>query len=99
LDERAAYLLFALILGPGLMSLILGSAIQWRLLFLIPFPILAALGISSLLGLLKRTTEGSRDSFYATLVAPLSQSLCIAALLLVFLDQVVRSLIVIAFVS
>lgn len=95
LNERAAYMLFALILGPGLMSLILGSGIQWRLLFLIPFPILAALGISSLLELLKRTTKGRRGSFYAALLTPLSQSLCIAALLLIFLDQVLRSLIVI----
>jgi hypothetical protein len=99
LDERAAYLLFALILGPGLMSLILGSAIQWRLLFLIPFPILAALGISALLGLLKRTVGGTLDSFQSALLTYLSQSLCIVALLLVFLDQVVRSLIVIAVIS
>jgi hypothetical protein len=92
-ESRAIFVSW--ILGPSLLFLFLGSEIQWRLLYLIPYNILAAMGVVTLFGLLERAIPISRSCRNLVMVRVVE--LCfIVLLMLLFLNNAARSMALIA---
>jgi len=94
--EKETRVLFdSWVLGPALLFLFLGPQIQWRLLFLIPYNILGALGVVTLLGLLEKLIPvgRARVDFLILRAAELS---FVMFLILLFLNNAVRSMTLIA---
>jgi hypothetical protein len=83
------------ILGPSLLFLFLGSEIQWRLLYLIPYNILAAIGVVTLFGLLERAIPISRSRRNLMMVRVVELGF-VVLLMLLFLNNAARSMALIA---
>ena len=82
-------LLGSWVLGPSAMALFFGTAIQWRLLFVIPYGVFAALGLSACLNVLgTRISETSRMERVLVEIARWGLFVCVV---LLFLDNVIRS--------
>ena len=79
------------ILGPSLLFLFLGSEIQWRLLYLIPYNILAAIGVVTLFGLLERAIPISRSRRNLMMVRVVELGF-VVLLMLLFLNNAARSM-------
>ena len=93
---RETRLLFeSWILGPSLLILFLAPEIQWRLLFLIPYNILAALGVVTLLRLLERLTPIGRSHTDLLMLRAVELGL-VTFLVFLFLNNAVRSMTFIA---
>ena len=84
------------ILGPSLLILFLGPEIQWRLLFLIPYHILAVLGVTTLMGVLRRLISAPDQSRAHSLIVKAVQVGFVTFLVLLFLNNALRSMVLIA---
>jgi hypothetical protein len=83
------------ILGPSVLFLFLGSEIQWRLLYLIPYNILAAIGVTVLFGFLERAVPISRSRRDLIMVRAVELAFAVLIMLL-FLNNAARSMTLIA---
>jgi hypothetical protein len=95
MGKEARVLLESWILGPSLLILFLSPEIQWRLLFLIPYYILAVLGVTTLMGVLRRLVS-TRDQSRAHSIIMVVQVLFVTFLVLLFLNNALRSMVLIA---
>jgi hypothetical protein len=83
----------AWILGPSVLVLLLSPEIQWRLLFLIPYHILAAMGVVALTGGLGRLVRNRSQSPLDSRMVTAVQALFIAFLVLLFFNSALRSMV------
>jgi uncharacterized membrane protein len=96
LDEKASQLLSAWVLGPTLLAIFLGPAVQWRLVFLLPFPILSAFGLPEITSGMIPSTKKAFQSFDEAMLFHLTRFSCLTAIILILVDTFVISLILIA---
>lgn len=95
-ETQPRTLLGSWILGPSLLSVLVGADMQWRLLFLIPYHMFAALGVSTCLSMLSRPTFGERASKADILLIDGARLGLCALIVLLFLNNAVRSMALIA---
>ena len=95
MGKETRVLLESWILGPSLLILFLGPEIQWRLLFLIPYHILAVLGVTTLMGVLRRLISAP-DQSRAHSIIMAAQVGFVTFLVLLFLNNALRSMVLIA---
>jgi hypothetical protein len=94
MSKEARTLLQSWLLSPLLIMVFLSSDVQWRLLFLIPYNILAAIGLLKILSVLR---ERLTDSLYWDLVLVNIVELSLLAVVgLLLWNNVVRSMVFIA---
>jgi len=96
LDEGTSELLSAWVLGPTLLASFFGPAVQWRLIFLIPFPILGAFGLPEIISYVIPSSKDGFQSFDGAMLFYLTKFSCLTAILLILVDSFVISLIRIA---
>jgi len=96
MGKETRVLLESWILGPSLLILFLGPEIQWRLLFLIPYHILAVLGVTTLMGVLRRLISAPDQSRTHSLIVKAVQVGFVTFLVLLFLNNALRSMVLIA---
>jgi len=96
LDENASQLLSAWVLGPTLLAIFLGPAVQWRLVFLLPFPILSAFGLPEIITGMIPSTKKAFQSFDEAMLFHLTRFSCLTTIILILVDTFVISLILIA---
>jgi len=96
MGKETRVLLESWVLGPSLLILFLGPEIQWRLLFLIPYYILAVLGVTTLMGVLRRLISAPDQSRAHSLIVKAVQVGFVTFLLLLFLNNALRSMVLIA---
>jgi hypothetical protein len=96
MGKETRVLLESWILGPSLLILFLGPEIQWRLLFLIPYHILAVLGVTTLMGVLRRLISAPDQSRVRSLIVKAVQVGFVTFLVLLFLNNALRSMVLIA---
>jgi hypothetical protein len=96
MGKETRVLLESWILGPSLLILFLGPEIQWRLLFLIPYHILAVLGVTTLMGVLRRLISAPDQSRAHSLIVKAVQVGFVTFLVLLFLNNALRSMVLIA---
>jgi hypothetical protein len=96
MGKETRVLLESWILGPSLLILFLGPEIQWRLLFLIPYHILAVLGVTTLMGVLRRLISAPDQSRAHSLIVKAVQVGFVTVLVLLFLNNALRSMVLIA---
>ncbi len=94
-EPSARIVLESWILVPALLVFLLGWEMQWRLLFLIPYHILAAVGLVALVGMIAKHVEIRAGSRADRLILTMQWSLIILVFLL-FLNNAVRSMTLIA---
>jgi hypothetical protein len=95
MGKETRVLLESWILGPSLLILFLGPEIQWRLLFLIPYHVLAVFGVTTLMGVLRRLVS-TRDQSRAHSIIMVVQVLFVTFLVLLFLNNALRSMVLVA---
>jgi len=96
LDEDTSQLLSAWVLGPVLLVIFLGPAVQWRLIFLIPFPILGAFGLPEIISYVVPSGEDGSQSFDRAMLSYMTKFSSLTAIVLILVDAFVISLILIA---
>ena len=96
MGKETRVLLESWILGPSLLILFLGPEIQWRLLFLIPYHILAVLGVTTLMSVLRRLISAPDQSRAYSLIVKAVQVGFVTFLVLLFLNNALRSMVLIA---
>jgi len=92
MESESRTLLSSLILTPSLACFLVNATLQWRLLFLMPYHVFAALGLFSLLGVMGRAATDRADT-------ALHNTLRIASctfLVLLFLNNTIRFMAIIA---
>jgi hypothetical protein len=96
MGKETRVLLESSILGPSLLILFFGPEIQWRLLFLIPYYILAVLGVTTLMGVLRRLISAPDQSRAHSIIVKTVQVEFVTFLVLLFLNNALRSMVLIA---
>jgi len=96
MGKETRALLESWILGPSLLILFLGPEIQWRLLFLIPYHILAVVGVTTLMGILRRLISAPDQSHAHSIMVKAVQVGFVMFLVLLFLNNALRSMVLIA---
>ena len=96
MGKETRILLESWVLGPSLLILFLGPEIQWRLLFLIPYHILAVLGVTTLMGVLRRLIFAPDQSRAHSIIVKTVQVEFVTFLVLLFLNNALRSMVLIA---
>jgi len=96
MGKETRVLLESWVLGPSLLILFLGPEIQWRLLFLIPYHILAVLGVTTLMRVLGRLISAPDQSRAHSLIVKAVQVGFVTFLVLLFLNNALRSMVLIA---
>ena len=95
IEKETRAIFVSWILGPSVLFLFLGSEIQWRLLYLIPYNILAAVGVLTLFGLLEKVVPISRSRRDFIMVRAVELAFAVLIMLL-FLNNAARSMTLIA---
>jgi hypothetical protein len=95
-DKDTSQLLSAWVLGPTLLATFFGPAVQWRLIFLIPFPILGAFGLPEIISYVVPSGKDGSQSFDRAMLSYLTKFSCVTAIVLILADTFVISLILIA---
>jgi len=96
MGKETRVLLESWILGPSLLILFFSPEIEWRLLFLIPYNILAVLGVTTLMGVLKRLNAAPDRSRADSIIIKAVQVEFVTFLVLLFLNNALRSMVMIA---
>jgi len=95
-EPNARIVLESWILVPALLIFLLGWELQWRLLFLIPYHILAAVGVIASVGTIVKHMEIRAGSRADRLILKAMQWSFIILVFLLFLNNAVRSMTLIA---
>jgi len=70
--------------------------VQWRLVFLLPFPILSAFGLPEIITGMIPSTKKAFQSFDEAMLFHLTRFSCLTTIILILVDTFVISLILIA---
>ena len=96
LDEDTSQLLSAWVVALTLLAIFLGPDVQWRLIFLIPFPILGAFGLPEIISYVIPSSKDRSQSFDRAMLFYVVKLSCLTAIVLILVDAFVISLILIA---
>jgi hypothetical protein len=96
LAEEVRALLLSWVFVPGLLSIFFSSDVQWRLLYLLPYSVLAAYGIISIRSKMKSRLITCPESYTGSLLFYLLEWSCIGAIALVFWNNLLRSMLLIS---
>jgi hypothetical protein len=96
LDKNTSQLLSAWALGPILLASFLGPAVQWRLIFLLPFSLLGAFGLAEIVSFATPPARNGLQSFHRVILSYVVKLSCVTAIVLMLVDAFVISLILIA---
>jgi hypothetical protein len=96
LADEARALLLSWVLVPGLLSVFFSSDVQWRLLYLLPYSVLAAYGILSITSKMKSRIIACPESYIGSLLFYLLEWSCIGAIALIFWNNLLRSMFLIS---
>ena len=94
--KKAQSLLGLWVLCPSLMTIFLSAFIQWRLLFLIPYNVFAAIGAFVLLGKLRQWTIKRSGAPADLIILNVVQLMFLVCVLMAFWNNAVRSMVFVA---
>lgn len=96
LASEVKALVTAWLLVPTFLSIFLSSDLQWRLLFLLPYSFLAALGVCFTLGRLRAQMTAGSHSFADSVLFYLLEYACLMAIGLIFWNNALRSMVLVS---